>query len=79
MERMSHKGVQLSNIKLDYPVSIQDWPTTDNIYFCPAGAEFFLDEHGNQWVKFVPTNGYQRNMEHMVRTETVIVVRRDAE
>lgn len=68
---------EYENIVLDYPVAIQDWPTTDSIYFCPAGCEFFKDEHGNQWVKFVPTNGYHRGKEHMLRTETVMVVRND--
>ena len=75
-----HRGTAVpnGNIVLDYPVAIKDWPAEDNVYFA-NNAEFFKDEHGNQWVKFVPKNGYQKGMEHMVRTETVIVVRTDAE
>jgi hypothetical protein len=65
------------NIKLEYPVIIR---RGEEQYYAPLGAEFFIDEHGFQWVKFFPNNGYQRGMEHMFRTEGVAVVRdRDRE
>lgn len=60
------------NIKLEYPVIIRHG---EDQYHSPKGAEFFADEHGVQWVKFFPNNGYQRGMEHMMRTEGIIVVR----
>ena len=59
------------NIKLDYPVNIR---IENEVFHCREGAEFFLDEHNNQWVKFVPSNGYAPYNEHMARTERIIVV-----
>lgn len=65
------------NIKLEYPVIIR---YVDEQYHAPLGAEFFMDEHGIQWVKFYPNNGYQRGKEHIVRTNDIIVIRdRDRE
>jgi hypothetical protein len=62
------------NIILDYPVNILD-NANETVYHCPRGAEFFLDEHDIQWVKFFPTNGYSPNVEHMMRTHNILVVR----
>jgi len=65
-------NMKSENIVLPYPVIIVGG---DNQYHSPKGAEFFMDEHGIQWVKFVPNNGYQRGMEHMIRTDLIMVVR----
>lgn len=65
---------QHENIVLTYPVIVV-FADFDQKYFAPEGAEFFLDEHGIQWVKFVPTNGYDKGKEHMRRTERIYVVR----
>ena len=60
------------NIKLDYPVNIR---VDGDIYHCRNGAEFFMDEHGVQWVKFVPSNGYAAGDEHITRTTSIIVIK----
>jgi hypothetical protein len=59
------------NIKLDYPLYLE---REDTRYHCPDGAEFFMDEHGIQWVKFSPSNGYNPGKEHIWRTENVTVI-----
>jgi len=61
-----------ANIKLEYPLHIH---RAEDVFSCPKGAEFFLDEHGIQWVKFVPTNGYRHGKEHMFRTEHIGITR----
>jgi hypothetical protein len=68
------------NIRLDYPVYvILHDPSGDHEFHAKSGAEFFQDEHGNQWVKFFPMNGYHSGLEHMFRTEHVTIVRRKGE
>lgn len=64
------------NILLDYPVQIHRGAS---VHFARAGAEFFLDEHGIQWAKYTPMNGYAQGKQHMVRTDSdgFIVVRDD--
>jgi hypothetical protein len=42
--------------------------------FYADGLEFFLDEHGYQWVKFTPKNGPHEGKEHCLRTEKVRAV-----
>jgi hypothetical protein len=66
------------NIKLQYPVQIYPDRTSGTVYFA-KGCEFFMDEHGKQWVKFVATNGYAIGKEHMVRTELATVIRDDVQ
>jgi hypothetical protein len=61
------------NIKLEYPVIIKYGPDA----FYADGAEFFMDEHGHQWVKFFPKNGYHIGKEHMLRTQFITVIRND--
>lgn len=39
----------------------------DDVFFCPNGAEFFTDNQGHQWIKFVPRNGRNAGSEHMFR------------
>jgi hypothetical protein len=61
---------QKQNIVLDYPVLISFCPDgTITTYHAP-NAVFFLDEHGIQWVKFNPENGYNRGRQHMLRTDS---------
>lgn len=60
------------NIKLDYSLNVR---IEDETYSCPNGAEFFLDEHNIQWVKFVPRNGYAAGSEHIIRSERTIIIR----
>lgn len=60
------------NIRLKYPVIIR---YGEDQFYAPMGAEFFLDEHGVQWVKFFPDNGYHRGKENMMRTENITVIR----
>lgn len=58
------------NIVLNYPLIVNFAVGEDQVsYFSPDGAEFFVDEHDLQWVKFKPSNGYQHGKEHMVRTD----------
>ena len=60
------------NIVLDYPVAVQ---LNEEVYFADR-AEFFVDEHGIQWIKFIAKNGYRRGEEHMIHADRVIVIRR---
>jgi hypothetical protein len=62
------------NIVLTYDVIVK--PDGENSLFA-HGCEFFLDEHGLQWIKFVPTNGHDRDKEHMLRTDSIYAVVRD--
>lgn len=66
------QAAKAENIVLTYPVIVRHG---EDQYHSPKGAEFFMDEHGVQWVKFFPNNGYQRGMEHMMRTIGLIIVR----
>lgn len=66
------------NIKLEYPCAIYTDKSMDTILFAREGCEFFVDEHGLQWVKFISGNGFKKGKEHMLRTENVIVVRDDS-
>jgi len=61
------------NIKLDYPVIIK---YGEDAYYADR-AEVFMDEHGVQWIKFKPRNGYQIGKEHMLRTQLITVIRND--
>ena len=62
------------NIILDYPVRIM---REGEMFRARAGCEFFVDEHGFQWVKYVPDNTYLAGHEHLVRADKVIIVRED--
>lgn len=68
-------GMMGENIKLPYGL---DYHKDETVYHCPKGAEFFLDEHGRQWIKFFPSNGSDQNREHMfiVNHATDWIVRR---
>lgn len=58
------------NIKLDYPVTLRRTINTSETEALNADAcEFFMDEHGWQWVKFTPRNGYGAGRETMWRTD----------
>lgn len=57
------------NIKLDYKVVLHRNIDGEGESYYANGAEFFVDEHGLQWVKFVAENGYHRGKEHMWRTD----------
>lgn len=61
------------NIKLAYGLHVftSDGENSTSAYWCPNGAEFFLDEHNVQWVKFSPANGYKIGKEHIVRTDSL--------
>lgn len=66
-------GEKHENIVLDYPVRIERHSVADGgvettVYFATS-AEFFLDEHGIQWIKFVARNGYAIGKEHFMRTD----------
>lgn len=61
------------NIVLDYPCVIErslQGEGESEVYYSDK-AEFFMDEHGFQWVKFVAKNGYHSGKEHMIRTDAV--------
>jgi hypothetical protein len=60
------------NIVLDYPCRIERMLLDGNedVMYCDR-AEFFMDEHGLQWVKFIAKNGYERGKEHMIRTDAI--------
>ena len=61
------------NIKLEGKrIILTDAPNGER--FDTNGVEFFLDEHGYQWVKFTPANGPHRGHEHCIRTEKVYAV-----
>ena len=66
------------NIVLGYRVAIYTDRTLQTVLFAPDGCEFFKDEHGRQWVKFVAANGHLAGQEHMLRTEQIIIVRDDS-
>jgi hypothetical protein len=68
-------GQMGENIVLPYGL---DYHKGENVYHCPKGCEFFLDEHGHQWVKFFPTNGNDAGREHMMKVHhsTDWIVRR---
>ena len=66
----------MDNIKLDYSLTIS---FDENSYICPKGCEFFMDEHGIQWVKFRPKNGYHFGVEHIVRTDRILIYHNDKE
>ncbi len=57
------------NIKLDYRLVLHRNIDGEGESYFANGAEFFVDEHGLQWVKFVAENGYHRGKEHMWRTD----------
>jgi len=65
----------MENIELDYPLIVLRGEGEDREQLHAHGAEVFMDEFGVEWVKFRPTNGYQRGKEHMVRTDQVVIVR----
>lgn len=59
------------NIILDYKVKV----CRAGSFWIANSVEFFIDEHGIQWVKFEALNGYNIGKEHMLRTEDIEVVR----
>jgi hypothetical protein len=61
----------LGNIQLAYRLIV----VRGNESFYCEGAEVFTDEHGVQWVKFFPNNGYHSGSEHIMRTDSVYIVR----
>jgi hypothetical protein len=67
---------ETENIVLPYRVGIYTDRILQTILFAQS-CEFFTDEHGKQWVKFVATNGHMAGQEHMLRTEQIIIVRDD--
>lgn len=64
------------NIQLDYRLSILFTPGMETILYAD-GAEVFADEQGVQWVKFFAKNGPGAGKEHMVRTDSVVIVKQD--
>lgn len=64
----------MSNIKLGYRVVIE----RDDRVFYADSAEFFDDEDGHQWVKFIARNGSYIGREHMLRTDNATIIRHDA-
>jgi hypothetical protein len=64
--------VPTTNIVIGYAVNIR---YNDDTYRAPKGAEFFMDEHGIQWVKFYPINGPKAGKEHIMRTENIMVIK----
>lgn len=64
----------MSNIKLDYKVVIE----RDDRVFYADKAEFYDDEDGHQWVKFIARNGSYIGREHMIRTDNATIIRHDA-
>jgi hypothetical protein len=44
-------------------------------HFYADGAIVFKDEHGFQWIKFFPRNGYNSSKEHLFRTDLIYIVR----
>lgn len=65
------------NIVLEYPVKIYCEVEGDNAVLFANGCEFFMDEHGKQWVKFTPTNGRDAWKEHMFLTDSISHIVRD--
>lgn len=57
------------NIVLDYEVALHRDEDDGAVRMLADRAEFFLDEHGIQWVKFVAKNGYESGHEMMWRTD----------
>jgi len=64
------------NIKLEYAVKIYTDRSLETVLFANR-CEFFRDEHGKQWVKFIAHNGYDKGKEHMLRTELLTIIRDD--
>ena len=55
------------NIVIDYPCNLHITGfKSDTVYYCLLGLEFFVDEHGSKWVKFIPGNGVDRDKEHIL-------------
>lgn len=71
MEERQRVDADEPNIILTYRVKIL---RGDDMWLAD-GAEFFKDEQGSQWVKFIARNGYQIGKEHMMRTENVVIIR----
>jgi len=67
-------GHKPDNVVLTFDVIVK--PDEQTSLFA-AGCEFFVDEHGFQWIKFVPSNGYDRDKEHMFRVDNIWAVVRD--
>lgn len=66
IDELVTKQKKYTNIFLAYQLSVH---IGDDVYHCPDGAEFFMDEHDIQWCKFKPVNGLNKNEEHMFRTD----------
>lgn len=49
---------------------------SDNMYYVlnDTMVEFFMDEHGFQWVKYTPSNGMHAGQQHCVPRERIIAV-----
>lgn len=70
------------NIVLTYPVAIYQKPVfsdhSETVWYANKGCEWFADEMGEIWVKFVPQNGLDHGREHMLMKENVShIVRRN--
>ena len=49
------------NIVLDYALTIHvHGMGNEKVYICPRGAEFFVDEFGQRWVKFTPAEEFNQ-------------------
>lgn len=56
------------NIVLTFPLAIYQ---NDNTIWFSDGAEFFTDEMGEPWVKFVSKNGPNAGREHIVHMNNI--------
>jgi len=74
-EMVDEAKARMRNIVLDYAVDVL---IGDDIYTNCRNPEFFIDEHGYQWIKFCPNNGPRARQEHMRRTENIIVIKRES-
>ena len=70
-EKKKPENIVLKNIE---GITI-DHADADN-FFVPIDneIEFFMDEHGFQWVKLVPQNGEMEGQEHCIPRERLISV-----
>ena len=69
---------RIPNIKLEYRIRVLFAPGLDTVLYSKDGCEVFMDEHGQQWIKFVADNGPAAGREHMIRANEVVIVRDDA-
>jgi len=62
-----------TNIQLDYRIRVY-FSGMETVLFAD-GAIVFMDEHGIQWIKFWAKNGPAADMEHIMQTSEVVIVR----